>query len=482
VKLDEIQPGMELEIKAGERVPVDSRLISTGSSFDYSIISGESLPHHVESGETVIAGAACLSGPVQVVAERAAPDSYLSRMASMMDAAETAKTKPRRIADRASSVYAPIVHTIAITTFLAWGIFGGDWHAALMNAVAVLIITCPCALALAVPIVHVVAAGRLFKRGILMKDGAALERIAEIDSVAFDKTGTLTRGNPRLVAASLPDDAATEMAAALASASTHPLSKAIAHSLGRSPAALAAVAEFPGKGVEARAEGVVWRLGSPLWCGVPAVDGREPSGVWLSRDAVAIGNFVFEDEVRPDARQSVNALKTLGLPVRLLSGDARLAVTLAAEATGIAEARAGLAPEEKLVDVARGRTLMVGDGINDAPALRAAYASMAPSSAADIGRNAADFVFTGEDLGAVPFVIRTARGAARIVVQNLAIAIGYNAIAVPLAISGQVTPLIAAVAMSASSLIVVANALRLRLGSGRKPLQNHKISLQERTA
>ena len=336
-----------------------------------------------------------------------------------------------------------------------------------MNAVAVLIITCPCALALAVPIVHVVAAGRLFERGILMKDGAALERIAEIDSVAFDKTGTLTQGNPRLVRSTLPDGPAADMAAALAATSTHPLSRAISQSLDRVPAVLADVSEVPGKGVEARVDGAVWRLGSPAGCGIVAQGGNEPEGVWLSRDGEAMGSFVFEDAVRPDARAAVSALQALHLPVRLLSGDARPAVVLAAEATGIGEARAALTPEEKLADVARGRTLMVGDGINDAPALRAAHASMAPSSAADIGRSAADFVFTGEDLGSVPFVIATARGAARIVVQNLAIAIGYNAIAVPLAITGQVTPLIAAIAMSASSLIVVANAMRLRFSTAK---------------
>ena len=483
VKLDEIRPGMRLEVKAGERVPVDSTLVSAGASFDYSIISGESLPHHVETDGPVIAGATSLGGPATVIAERASTDSYLSRMAAMMDAAETAKTRPRRIADRAASAYAPIVHTIAVTTLVGWGLIGGDWHMALMNAVAVLIITCPCALALAVPIVHVVAAGRLFERGILMKDGAALERIAEVDSVAFDKTGTLTRGNPRLVASSLRDGPELAVAVALASASTHPLSRAIVHGFEQTPAALAGITEVPGKGVEARVDGTLWRLGSPGWCGVAPKDGREPEGVWLSRDGVGLGNFVFEDEVRPDARDTIGALRQMHLPVRLLSGDAAPAVALAAATTGITEARAALTPEQKLDDVARGRTLMVGDGINDAPALRAAYASMAPSSAADIGRSAADFVFTGDDLGSVPFVIGTARSASRIVVQNLAIAIGYNAIAVPLAITGQVTPLIAAIAMSASSLIVVANAMRLRLSAGRRVnVPAPELSLKERVA
>ncbi|RYE09223.1 MAG: cadmium-translocating P-type ATPase [Hyphomicrobiales bacterium] len=481
IKLDEIQPGMLLEIKAGERVPVDSVLLSAGASFDYSIISGESLPHFIDTDDEIIAGAASLSGPLLVRTSRAATDSFLSRMAQMMDAAETAKTRPRRIADRASAVYAPIIHTIAFTTFVGWLLWsGGDWHTALMNAVAVLIITCPCALALAVPIVHVVAAGKLFERGVMMKDGAALERIAEIDSVAFDKTGTLTEGNPRLVDSHLATAEATDLAAALAASSTHPLSSAIARSLDRVPLLLDGVSEIPGKGVEARRDGQLWRLGSAAWCGVTS--DAATGGVWLTRDGETMGHFTFEDSVRPEARQTIAALEAMHLPVRLLSGDAAPAVLAAASDAGIANARASLTPEDKLADVGAGRTLMVGDGINDAPALRAAYASMAPSSAADIGRSAADFVFTGNDLGAVPFVVATARGASRIVVQNLTIAIGYNAIAIPLAVGGYVTPLIAAIAMSASSIIVVANALRLRLFARRLIAEPQPRILSEKPA
>ncbi len=480
VKLSEIEPGMTLEIKAGERLPVDSVLLSPGSSFDYSIITGESLPHTIDAGQPVVAGAASIAGPVQVRAERAATDSFLARMAAMMEAAEGAKTRPRRIADRAASLYAPVVHTIAIGTFLGWGLISGDWHAALTNAVAVLIITCPCALALAVPIVHVVAAGRLFERGILMKDGAALERIAEIDSVAFDKTGTLTSGTPRLVRSSLPDDASAAIAAALAGSSTHPLSRAIAHGLDQAPRVLDEVTEIAGKGMEARIDDATWRLGSARWCGV--TDPTD-SSVWLSRDGRPVGSFAFEDSLRPGAAGAVATLTARGLPVRLLSGDAAGPVLAAAWEAGISEAHHSLAPEDKLADVARGRTLMVGDGINDAPALRAAHASMAPSTAADIGRSAADFVLTGDDLDAVPFAIHTARSAARIVVENLGIAIGYNAIALPLAISGQVTPLIAAIAMSASSVIVVLNAMRLRLMTRRPRATAPGVAaLKERTA
>jgi Cu2+-exporting ATPase len=461
VQLDEIVPGMVFELRAGERVPVDGTVLGEGGTFDRSIISGEAAPQFVEAGGEVEAGAANLSGLLMLKAERASTESFLTRMARMMDAAETARTRPRRIADRAAAVYAPVVHALALATFLGWGVLGGDWHVALVNAVAVLIVTCPCALALAVPMVHVVAAGRLFERGILMKDGAALERAAEADGVAFDKTGTLTYGRPRLVARQ--DDATSAtMAATLAGASTHPLSRALTEALGGAPVPLTGVRERPGLGVEAKVGGVTWRLGSAGFCGVTADAEESLSSVWLSRAGDVQAVYRFHDELRSDAARTVRELETMDLPVRLLSGDREAVVAATARQVGIAEARAGLRPEDKVAAVAAGQTMMVGDGVNDAPALRAAYVSMAPSTAADIGRTAADFVFTGNGLSAVPFVIATARRAASLVRQNLVIAIGYNAIAVPLAVAGYVTPLIAAVAMSSSSLIVVANAVRLR--------------------
>lgn len=468
LRLDEIAPGMMLELKAGERVPVDSIVTTELAVFDYSIITGETAPHPVPVGGNVVAGASNLAGPTLLRAEKASTDSFLARMAAMMDAAENAKTRPKRIADRAAAVYAPVVHTIAISTFLGWGLISGDWHAALLNAVAVLIITCPCALALAVPIVHIVAAGRMFERGILMKDGAALERAAEIDSVAFDKTGTLTVGRPQLVEHHDTSDEARSIAAALAGASNHPLSRALLTHLGQASSSVRDVREEPGRGVESLVDGVTWRLGSREWSGLTMEPGSPLSEVWLTANGKVKGWYRFDDTVRPGARAAVLELAELGLSSRLLSGDRQEPVAAVAAAVGIAHARGGLLPEQKVAAVAEGKTMMVGDGVNDAPALRAAYVSMAPTSAADIGRSAADFVFTGDDLGAVPFVAKTARRAASIVVQNLGLAIGYNAIAVPLAVAGQVTPLIAAIAMSSSSLIVVANALRLRFGDAPK--------------
>lgn len=463
--LDEVTPGMMLELRAGERVPVDVEVVSGHGAVDASIVTGESAPLAAGPGVQLMSGAHNLDGLLVVRALKASNDSFLARMGAMMDAAENARTRYRRIADRASALYAPVVHVLALVTFIGWGLIGGDWHQALVNAVAVLIITCPCALALAVPIVHVVASGRLFERGILMKDGGALERAAAISSVAFDKTGTLTTGKPRLVGREALADGALEVAASLAVLSTHPLSRAIAADLPPAAGFGGEVREFPGQGIEGVIDGHAWRLGRPDWAGGEVVGGIDGTQSWLTRDGVPMARFRFLDVPRADARQAIGELDALGLPVRLLSGDQpAVAKALGAE-LGIAHARGGLLPEDKVADIAaRDGTLMVGDGVNDAPAMRAASVSMAPSSAADIGRNAADFVFTGQALAAVPFTIRIARRASRLVAENLTLAIGYNVVAVPLAVLGMVTPLIAAVAMSTSSLLVVANAMRLRAG------------------
>ena len=448
--------------QGGPAFPVDATIVAGDSAFDLSIVNGESAPQSVGPGATIMAGAANVWSPVQVRADARSSKSFLARMAAMMEAAEGAKTRQRRIADRAASVYAPVVHVLALATFAGWWALSGDLHAALLNAVAVLIITCPCALALAVPIVHVVAAGRLFAGGILMKDGAALERAAEVERVVFDKTGTLTFGKPYLVAQWGTLSEALDAAATLADASTHPLSRAIVTSLGLRPISPGKVTEVPGRGMEMQSDSGLWRLGTAKWCGVADEADVTGTQVWLTRDSQPLAWFRFADIVRPDAARAVTKLRRLGLGVTLLSGDRDDAVSGVAAQVGIADFRADLLPDDKVKAIAGlGRTMMVGDGINDAPALRAAHASMAPSSAADIGRTAADFVFTGEQLSAVPLVITTARRAAAIVNQNLILAIGYNAFAVPLAISGLVTPLIAAIAMSSSSLIVVLNALRL---------------------
>ncbi len=474
--VDEIQPGMRIRLAAGDRVPVDGRVEEGASELDCAIATGESKPRRVGVGAPVIAGTLNLSGPLMIVAGASVQASFLAEIVRLMEAAEGGRARYRRLADRAAQLYSPVVHATAFLTFLGWMAATGDWHRSIGVAIAVLIITCPCALGLAVPIVQVVAARRLFENGIMVKDGSGIERLAEIDAVVFDKTGTLTSGTPRLLDVSTIAPAALAMAAAMAGHSRHPLSKALtAACAGKNlPAiALSDITEFPGLGIEAQLDGATFRLGRADWV-LPGNDAAATDGTVLGRDGRPVAEFIFEDRERAGAAEAIAILKTEGFELEILSGDREPTVAAVARRLGIENHVAGLLPAgkvDRLNDLAKGgrAVLMVGDGLNDAPALAAAHVSMAPANAADIGRNAADFVFLHENLRAVPAAISVSREAGRLVRQNFALAIGYNAIALPLAISGHVTPLIAALAMSLSSIVVVANALRLKTGGQERP-------------
>jgi P-type Cu2+ transporter len=460
--VDEIEPGMRLLVAAGERVPVDARVEHGISDVDLALVTGESSALRVCEGAELQAGAMNLTGPLTLTAQRPAAESFLAEMTRMLEAAEGGRARYRRIAERVSSLYAPVVHLGALLTFVGWMAVDGDWHRAITIAIAVLIITCPCALGLAVPIVQVVAARRLFEAGILVRDGSALERLAEAGHAVFDKTGTLTLGRPRLLNASAIDPALLARAGSLAALSRHPASLAIAAASQASPAGtFFDVREQPGDGIEGRDGDGTWRLGRAAWA---RADGQG-SGTVLALNGIERARFLFEDRLRPDAAQAV---AVLGLDAEMLSGDAEEPCRAVAEAVGIGRYRAAMLPSEKLQRLqalsAEGRRpLMVGDGINDAPALAAAHVSMAPGSAADVGRSAADFVFMHDSLSAVPFARSVALEGDRLVRQNIAFAVAYNLVAVPIAVLGHATPLIAAIAMSLSSLVVIANALRLGL-------------------
>jgi Cu2+-exporting ATPase len=468
----DIRPGMAVLLAAGDRVPVDGRIVEGRSEIDGSLVSGESVPQPVATGDRLQAGTLNLSGPLTLEATAAARDSFLAEMTRLMEAAEVGRTAYRRIADRAARLYAPVIHVTALATFAGWMILTGDAHRAITVAIAVLIITCPCALGLAVPMVQVVAARRLFERGIMIKDGGALERLAEADHVVFDKTGTLTRGVPKLVDADGIAAESLAVAAAMASRSRHPYSQAIAAEGQRrriSAVALTDIGERPGAGLEARLGDRVYRLGRADWA-LPEGEGGNP-GVVLSEGGRLLCRFAFEDELRAGAEEAFATLKATGVPVEIVSGDHRQPVHRVASSLDV-PCLAGATPAAKVdritaLAAAGAKVLMVGDGLNDTPAFAAAHVSMAPASAADIGRNIADIVFLRDDLRAVPQAIAIAREARDLVRQNLLLAVAYNALAVPIAVLGQVTPLVAAIAMSASSILVVANALRLGLRPGR---------------
>ncbi|ASY60825.1 cation-translocating P-type ATPase [Sinorhizobium sp. CCBAU 05631] len=463
---NEIEPGERLMIASGERIPVDARVVSGTSDLDRSVVNGESAPISVRAGDAVEAGTLNLTGPLVLEATASARNSFLAEIMGLMEAAEGGRARHRRIADRAARYYSPVVHLLALLTFIGWMIIEGDVHHAMLTAVAVLIITCPCALGLAVPVVQVVAAGRLYHGGVMLKDGSAMERLSEIDTVLLDKTGTLTVGRPRLVNAAEISPDALAMAAALAVHSRHPIATAIQDAAARASPLEAEIREIPGAGIEAKTAGGVYRLGSRNFATGGPGSGSEQSEAVLSLDRRELACFRFEDRLRPATASAIDQIGEMGLVVGILSGDRKPVVQALAEQLEIKDWKAELSPRDKVQVCADasdsgGRALMVGDGINDAPALRAAHVSMAPATAADVGRQAADFVFMHQPLTAVPFAIETSRRAGRLIRQNFALAIAYNLIAVPIAILGYATPLVAAVAMSTSSLIVVANALRL---------------------
>lgn len=460
----ELEPGMIALVAAGEALAADGEIIEGTSAIDNSMLTGESLPEPVTIGSKVLAGAINLAAPLRVALTATAEDTAIADIARLMDEAGQSRSSYVRIADRASRAYAPVVHSLAALAFVGWMIAGAGWHQSLMIAIAVLIITCPCAMGLAVPTAQVVASGALLKRGLLVKDGSALERLAECDAALMDKTGTVTVGEPVPQIAGLTETQQS-IALALAQSSAHPLSKGLAGRLrakGAEPAALTDVTEVPGEGMRALWEGQGVTLGRPATGVDQGKSTRLTSELEIGNDAQLI---TFHDPLRSDASETMEAMRKLGIEAALLSGDRSAVVETAAKTLGI-KGYGDASPKDKLDKLAKlkdaGRMpLMVGDGLNDGPALAAAHASIAPGTASDASKQAADAVFLGEKLMPVALAIKVARTTMRIVRQNFGFSIAYNVLAVPLALFGLVTPLIAAIAMSVSSLVVVANSLRL---------------------
>ena len=464
----QVRPGDRVFVAAGERVPVDGRVLRGAGAVDCALVTGESRPVAVAPGHPVHAGTVNLTSPLEVRVEAAGEGTLLAEIVRLVEAGAQGRARYVRLADRLARIYAPAVHVLAASAFLGWLLLAGAaWQQALLVAVAVLIVTCPCALGLAVPAVQVVATGRLLRAGVLVKAADGLERLADVDTVVLDKTGTVTLGRPELAGAAGIDPADLALAGALACASRHPLARALARAADVH-VPLDGVREEAGCGLAAPWAGGEARLGSRSWCGLPAGDDAAAgSEIWLDRPGAAPVRFGFDDVLREDARALVDGLKARGLAVELVSGDREPAVRAAAAALGIADWRAGCRPADKArrldeLAAAGRRVAMVGDGINDAPALARAHASLSPAGAADVSRTAADMALRGEALSGVLAAFDVARQARRLVLQNFALALGYNAIAVPLAMAGQVTPFVAAVVMSASSLVVTLNALRLR--------------------
>jgi Cu2+-exporting ATPase len=468
VSADALQVGDRLLIAAGERLAADGIIEQGESRFDLSLLTGESAPVHAGPGDTATAGTLNLETPVVLRVTAVGEARAIAEIARLMEGAAQSRSHYVRLADRASRLYAPAVHLLAALSFAAWMVAGAGWHQSLLVAIAVLIITCPCALGLAVPVAQVVVCGTMMRKGLLVKDGSALERLAQADEALLDKTGTLTLGRPAPEGLEAIPQAQRPIVRALAMASRHPLAVSLRQALGGAdvgPATLIDIVEKPGEGVTASFAGrpVAMRRPRPEELGA---DPDDRAAVALDLGGPTPIVIRFADALRPDAREALDQLAALGLPARIMSGDRSEAVAAAADQLGIA-GQGDMRPADKMAlleaEIAAGhRPLMVGDGLNDGPALAAAHVSMAPASASDVGQQAADIVFLGDSLLGLPKAVRAARSTMRIVKQNFVLAIGYNVLAVPLAMAGKVTPLIAALAMSTSSIIVIANSLRLR--------------------
>ncbi len=476
VPLDAVRAGDILAVAPGMRIPVDGTVTAGRSEIDPSLLTGETMPEPVWPGATVRAGMLNLSGSLELRADALGEDTLLRQIGRLVETAERSRGRYASLADRAASIYSPVVYALAAVAFLGWGLSTQDWRLATNIAAAVLIVTCPCALGLAVPAVLTAASGRLFRHGVLLKDGEALEKLATVDAAVLDKTGTLTTGQSRLTNAADLDPETFAAAAALAAGSGHPLCRAIARAAteaGIRPARVTDIVEHPGLGSEGTLAGartgVRVRLGRAEWTGVARP--LDTTAAWMRLgDAPAVA-LTFTDTPRPEAAATVARLKAAGLPVTLLSGDAEGPVRTLAESLGIDRWIARASPAGKVAELDRlraagHRVLMVGDGLNDAAALAAAHVSISPASAIDASRSAADLIILGDHIERAADALDLARTARRRIVENFALSFGYNIVAVPIALAGYVTPLLAAIFMSASSIVVVLNAMRLRRRSG----------------
>ena len=474
-----VRAGDMVLVPAGVRIGVDGDIVQGETAIDASLITGESVAQKAAQGDRVYAGTLNIDAAITVRAAAAGENTLLSEISALVDKAMEKRGAYVRLADKAASLYAPVVHLMALATLLGWMALGYGWQPALLTAIAVLIITCPCALGLAVPVVQVVATGSLFRRGLLVNAGDALERTALVDTIVFDKTGTLTEPDPIIVNMDEVAQDDLQQAARLARSSHHVLARAISqHAQKQTP--FDNVEEKPGMGVECQHEGVRLRLGSHAFCAPererpiiwrrkdPASEGQ--SELWFRRgddDPVA---FYFRQDLKKDAANTVKRLQEKGVSVEILSGDRHEAVAQTAQKLGGLSFLAETKPQDKIAHIEKLRkqgrqVMMVGDGLNDAAALQAANVSVAPASALDITQAAADIIIVGNQLAPLVDLLITSRKARRLIVENFFFAAGYNMIAIPLAVLGLVTPLIAALFMSGSSIIVTLNALRAQLAS-----------------
>jgi len=474
VECRELAVGDRVSIGIGEAAPADLALVGPATHFDEAVVTGESAPVAKHCGDTLLAGTVNLTSPVEATVIRAGADQTLERIRTLVERAALDRPQWTLLADRVARQFATGVVVLAAAGAIAWWFI--DPSRALWVAVATLVVSCPCALALATPAAFTAAINGLARSGVLVTRARALESLASITHFVFDKTGTLTTGRLRLAHVAtlgrLEGDECVALAASLESALPHPVAHALATASPRRVPRARFLNAVVGEGVEGVIDGRRYRVGSARFCAalaespVPSEPESSSPGAWLAAEGAWLASFHFEDSPRPEAARLVERLRDAGCEVVLLSGDRRAVVEPLAAALGIRERVAGADPRAKAAFVARlirtgARVAMVGDGVNDAPVLAGAHVAIAPASGTAIAQSQADFVLANPSLEALADALAAARRTRRIVKQNLAWAALYNAVSIPLALAGVLTPWIAALGMAASSLLVVTNALRL---------------------
>jgi len=468
IKSSDIKPNMILIVAKGEHIASDGVIIDGESEIDNSLISGESIPQKLVIGDKVFAGTLNLGNPIKIKTSKTQDNALLSDIIKLMEKAEQRQSKYINFSEKVTKLYTPIVHLMALATFIFYLFYGSDWQMALLTATTVLIITCPCAIALAVPVVQVIASGNLFKNGVFIKSGNALEKLSDIDILVIDKTGTLTLGKPELKNIDIIPQEELKIITSMASKSLHPLSQAL---MVKDISLLNLdVKEVSGSGLETKYKGKTARLGNKEWCGINDNKKITPPHItelWFKYGDKEPLCLLLEDKIRPDAKETIEKLKENNIKTILLSGDRAEIVQHVALKLGIEDFHSEQNPADKINYLKelkdKGlKPLMIGDGLNDAPALAEAHASISPGSAIDITKNTADIIFQGQSLMPVFTTWQIAKQSQKLVKQNIFLSLIYNSLAIPLAISGNVTPLIAAVAMSASSLIVTVNSFRAK--------------------
>ncbi|MFN8183380.1 MAG: heavy metal translocating P-type ATPase [Candidatus Nanopelagicales bacterium] len=465
VPISQLRVGDEFVVRPGEKVATDAVVIAGDSSVDNALITGESIPVDVGPGDRLIGAAVNQTGRLIARAERVGADTELAQIAAAVENAQTGKAPVQRLADRVSSIFVPVVLVLSVLTAIGWLVAGGGWTASFTAAVAVLIIACPCALGLATPTAILVGTGKGAQLGILISGPEILERTRAIDTVILDKTGTLTQGHIEVQVVSEDPDF-ERLVGTVESASEHPVGRAIAATLparGR----LEDFQAVPGRGVRGTVDGVEVVAGTSRWMRELGYDVTEDAAVFAAWDGTIRGEVLVSDTLRPTSRRAVAELHDLGLRTVLLTGDTRAAAQAVAHDVGIDDVVAEVKPLDKQravadLQTAGARVAMVGDGVNDSAALATADLGISMGAGADVAIAASDITLVRNDPLAIVDAIRLSRQTLRTIKQNLFWAFAYNSAAIPLAMSGLLTPMIAGAAMAFSSVFVVLNSLRLR--------------------